>query len=127
MKGGGGGGGEKKEKPWKTCISVLVQLRPGLRWGLPCVSMCHSKSAQPSHPGWGEHKNKGLEQQGQPWTVGGGGGCGAAPSHNNGKAASWSGSVPAQEGTLAEEQRQPGGERRRHVSPRKSGSKMMTL
>lgn len=66
-----GGGGEKKEKPRKTYESLLVPPEYGLRWGLTCVSMCHGKSAQLSHPGWGEHENKGLEQPERPRQRGG--------------------------------------------------------
>lgn len=78
-----------------------------LPWGLPCVSMCHSKSAQLSHSGWGERENKGLEQQGQPW-----GERRVAPSHKEGKEAPWSGRGATAQG------RNPG--REAEASPRDS-------
>ena len=66
IKGGGEKEGEKRN-PHDLPISSHTSCSMSLCWELACVSMCHSKSAQLSHPGWGEHENKGPEQKGQPW------------------------------------------------------------
>lgn len=65
-----------------------------LHWEPPCVTMCHSKSAQLSLLGWGE-ENKGLEQKGQS------GGRPANPSHKEGEKVLASWGLPAGEGTEA--------------------------
>lgn len=124
-------GGEKEEKSWKTCISLLVQLQHELHWGLLCVSMCHSKSAQLSHSGWESRRTKGWSHKGSrggeespPYPP--------PPGHRGARKHCGQAGVrlPRKEGRQkgrGKPERQPRGERRRQVSPRKSDSKMMTL
>jgi hypothetical protein len=88
----------------------------------PCVSMCHSKSAQLSHPGWEELENKGTEQRGQPWGLWGELHEATKTRKHNGQGALslLPACLPPCQGRIrVAPGRQPGGARMRHVRQKK--------